>query len=268
MRYEALVRRIGAGAGSKHDTGWTDAELALPPPLAGPPNRARRAAGPAGMFGVNCVGKVQPDHPGGLSYGPVYLVDEDPAQREAVAEMLCAAGHAVRSYDSAASLLAELGAEGPGCIVSGLVPGSDASVALRREIVARSWVFPIIALMPADDVAAAVLAMKTGAVDVVPRPVQPDGLLEAVRGALGVVNRSLGGVAGRAVQDRLARLTRRERQVLDGMVRGQANKAIAHELGISPRTVEVHRAKVMEKLGCRSLPDIVRLALQAGVGEA
>ncbi len=217
---------------------------------------------------MSCVGAVQPARRGDVSFGQIYLVEGDPAHREGVAEILCGAGYAVRGYDSAAALLADLGAQGSGCIVSGLAPGSADSVALHRELAARSWVFPIVALTPAADVAAAVLAMKAGAIDVVPYPIRVDELLEAVRGALGAVGRGHGGPAAQVADDRLVRRTRRERQVLDGMVRGQANKAIAHELGISPRTVEVHRAKVMEKLGCRSLPEIVRLALQAGLGGA
>ncbi len=217
------------------------------------------------MRAMNSFGTIQPAHPAEVNYGPVYLVEEDSTHRKAVAEMLCAAGHLVRSYDSAAAFIADLGAQGLGCIVSGLAPGSADSAALHRELAARSWVVPVIALTPAADVAAAVLAMKTGAVDVVPRPARSDGLLAAVSGALRAANRSRGGPAEQAVLDRLARLTRRERQVFEGMVRGQANKAIAHHLGISPRTVEVHRAKVMEKLGCRNLPDIVRLSLQAGL---
>jgi len=214
------------------------------------------------------VGTVQPPRLSDFSYGSVYLVEEDTVHRAIVAEMLGAAGHSVFSYASTAALLIDLGAQGPGCIVSGLAPGSADSAALHRELAARSWVFPIIALTPAADVASAVLAMKTGAVDVVARPVQPEDLLEAVRGAMDALSRSHSDPAARAVRDRLARLTRRERQVLEGMVGGQQNKGIAHQLGISPRTVEVHRAKVMEKLGCRSLPDIVRLALQAGLGGA
>lgn len=217
---------------------------------------------------MSCIGRVPPDRSGEVPDGPVYFVEEDPGERKLVAEMLCAAGHSVHCYDSVAALLADLGTQEGGCIVLGLTPGSADSEAVHREIAARNWAFPVVAVTPAFDVIAAVLAMKTGAVDVVARPVQPEGLVRAVRGALGAVNRSLGDTAERGVHDRLARLTRRERQVFEGMVRGQANKAIAHELGISPRTVEVHRAKVMEKLGCRSLPDIVRLALQGGLGGA
>lgn len=240
--------------------------MAHPAPLQGLPDFAKTDTAPFGLCVMSCADTVQPARPGDISCGQIYLVEDDPARREGVAGILGGAGYAVRSYEAAAALLADLGAQGPGCIVSGLAPGSADSVALHRELAARSWVFPIVALTPAADVAAAVLAMKSGAIDVVPYPIRVDELLEAVRGALGAVGRGHGGTAAQVVDDRLARLTRRERQVLDGMVRGQANKAIAHELGISPRTVEVHRAKVMEKLGCRSLPEIVRLALQAGLG--
>lgn len=214
---------------------------------------------------MTCLGTIATMQPKDQTSGAVYVVEENCASRAVLAGILGAAGFDVGSYGAMAELLVDLGTLGPGCIVSGLAPGSDDAAALHRELVARGWAFPVIAVTPSADVVAAVRAMKTGAVDVVVRPVVAEDLVEAVRAALAAMNRSDGDPFAQAALDRLARLTRRERQVLGGMVRGQTNKAIAHDLGISPRTVEVHRAKVMEKLGCRSLPAIVRLALQGGI---
>jgi two-component system response regulator FixJ len=140
---------------------------------------------------------------------------------------------------------------------------------LLNELAARGCPFPVVALAPAGDVVTAVRAMKAGAVDVVALPLEAEALAQAVREALeGMGRAAAGGTIPENLRLRLERLTRRERQVLDAMVRGDGNKAIAHELGISPRTVEVHRSKVMEKLSCRSLPDVVRLAVQAGLMRA
>jgi two-component system response regulator FixJ len=222
-----------------------------------------------GVDAMSRVGKVLPALAEDASYGPVYLLDDDCELRASLADALAQAGLVVRSFGSAAGLLADLGALGVGCIVLGLPADSPEVEGLRQELAARAWSFPVVAITPPADVAAAVRAMKTGAVDVVPRPVQAAELVAAVTGALAVSVRFCNGPSGmRAAHERLARLTRRERQVLEGMVRGEANKAIAFELGISPRTVEVHRAKVMEKMGCRSLPEIVRLALHAGLDGA
>jgi two-component system, LuxR family, response regulator FixJ len=212
------------------------------------------------------VGTVQPALSGDASYGPVYLLDDDHDLRACLVDALVQAGLVVRSFASTSALLSDLGALGVGCIVTGMPPESSEAEALRRELAARVWPFPIVAITPPADVGAAVRAMKLGAVDVVPRPVHPADLVAAVKAALARDRIDRQGLNG--VHERLGRLTRRERQVLEGMVRGEASKAIAFNLGISPRTVEVHRAKVMEKLGCRSLPEIVRLTMQAGLAGA
>lgn len=198
----------------------------------------------------------------GLPLGPVYVVAADPALRESLTGALQGTAPEVTVFASVAEVMARIGELAPGCIVSGLCVDSADGSQLLRELAGAGCPFPVVALAPPGDVALAVRAMKAGAVDVVALPVRAEDLAEAVRGAQ---SRADGQGAPLAVRQRLARLTRRERQVLEAMVRGDGNKAIAHGLGISPRTVEVHRAKVMEKLSCRSLPDIVRLAVQAGL---
>lgn len=201
--------------------------------------------------------------------GSVHVVAADGALGEALAAMLRAAGWRVGVFASAAELLGRLEVLASGCIVSGLCIDTADGAMLLRELAARGCPFPVVALAPAGDVGTAVRAMKAGAVDVVALPLEAGALAEAVREALAAMVRPAGsGAIPENLRLRLERLTRRERQVLDAMVRGDGNKAIAHDLGISPRTVEVHRAKVMEKLSCRSLPDVVRLAVQAGMMRA
>ena len=198
--------------------------------------------------------------------GAVYVVDDDPVQCELVRSALFETGLTVRLFGDPASFLAELASLSPGCIIAGQNRGTDRELVLQHDLLVRGCGFPVVALTAPDDVPAAVRAMKAGAADVVVRPVCAEELCIAVLGALATMTRAQEGRStAQAVRVRLARLTRRERQVLEGMVRGEANKSIAYLLGISPRTVEVHRAKVMEKLTCRSLPDILRFALQAGL---
>jgi two-component system response regulator FixJ len=205
----------------------------------------------------------------GTAGGSVYIVAGDEGMAAALAGMVREAGWEVAIFASPAQLLGRLEALGAGCIVSALCVNTADGAVLLHELAARCCPFPVVALAPAGDVGTAVRAMKAGAVDVVALPLEADALAQAVREALEGRARPVGGGAiPENLRLRLERLTRRERQVLDAMVRGDGNKAIAHDLGISPRTVEVHRAKVMEKLSCRSLPDVVRLAVQAGLMRA
>ena len=201
-----------------------------------------------------------------LAVSRVYLIDADPVARAATADALRAFGLAIRSFSAAAAFRAALPSLAPGCIVVSVCPEIPEDDLLQQKIPVSGSEFPIVAVTPEADVAAAVRAMKAGAADVLARPVRPGDLAAVVQGVLALMPRHQADDTGQmAVRERLSRLTRRERQVLDGMVQGEANKAIAHQLGISPRTVEVHRAKVMEKLACRNLPEIVRLALRAGM---
>lgn len=198
--------------------------------------------------------------------GPTYVVVPEPTLREAVVAALRAEGLEAMGFAAAAHLLARLDQVAPGCIVSGLwMNGPDGSV-LLQYLSDPHCPFPVVELAPAGDVETAVRAMKAGAADVVALPLQAAALARAVRTA--VETRALarrGGGVPEVVRIRLERLTRRERQVLEAIVRGDGNKVIGQDLGISRRTVEVHRAKVMEKLSCRSVADVIRLAMQAGM---
>jgi two-component system response regulator FixJ len=185
--------------------------------------------------------------------------------RDSLAFVLESAGLRAKTYPSATSFLEALPLEQPTCVVTDVrMPGISGIDLLRRLTQAREPV-PVIVITGHGDVPLAVEAMKLGAADFIEKPFDDEVMLSAVRAALA---RSRvddpEGVARRAVAERLASLSARERQVLDGLVAGQPNKNIAFQLGISPRTVEVYRANVMTKMRASSLSELVRLSLLAG----
>lgn len=199
----------------------------------------------------------------------VHVVDDDEAVRRSLALMLGSFGHSTRSYASAEALLETPGELAPGCaIVDIRMPGMD-GLALQQALVRRGANLPVVVVTGHADVTSAVRAMKAGAVDFIEKPYSEADMLGAVATALarGADERHHRATAEQAAI-RIAALTPRERDVLRHLVEGWPNKVIAHALGISPRTVEIHRANAMEKLGCRSLAEAVRLALAAGFGEA
>lgn len=194
----------------------------------------------------------------------VHLIDDDEAVRRALAFLLGTAGMAVRVYDSAQSFLDGLDATQPGCVVSDVrMPGID-GLELQRRLKDKGVAIPVIIMTGHADVPLAVEAMKRGAVDFIEKPFPDDVLLSAIRTALDKWGRqtSRSSETGQ-VRTRLASLSPRERQVLDGLLAGHPNKTIAYDLGLSPRTVEVHRANVMTKMGASSLSELVRMALTA-----
>lgn len=195
----------------------------------------------------------------------VHLVDDDEAVRGSLALMLDLFDHRTLTYASAEALLAAPRLA-PGCLIVDLcMPGMD-GLALQSELAARGLPHPVIVVTAHADVRLAVRAMKAGAVDVIEKPYAADDIIGAVRSALArLEDARLHHVAAETAASRIALLTPRELEVLAQLVDGRANKAIAQVLGISPRTVEIHRAKIMEKLGCHSLAEVVRLALAAGL---
>lgn len=191
----------------------------------------------------------------------IHIVEDDRPMRDSLMELLEDAGYTVRAYTSAEELLARGAALEPGCIVSDVrMPGIDGLTLLRRHRTSGSTL-PLVLITGHGDVSMAVAAMKAGAADFLEKPFEADALLAAVDGAL----RGCSGET--AVEDTetagqpLLRLTPRESEVLDHLVAGRSNKEIAARIGISPRTVEFHRAHIMEKTGAKGLPDLVRLAL-------
>jgi len=199
-----------------------------------------------------------------MSEATVFVVDDDHAVREGLGLLLGSAGFAVETYPSADDFLDTYEPGRPGCLVLDIrMPGLD-GLALQERLVSRGLELPIIILSGHGDVPAAVRAFKHGAVDFFQKPVNEEALLAGVRQALGrdAERRRARAHRGEALH-RLEKLTPREREVLEHVVAGRANKAIAAELGISERTVELHRARIMRKLKARSLPELTRLVLAA-----
>jgi len=194
----------------------------------------------------------------------VHLIDDDAAVRQSLAFLLATAGHAVRVHESALAFLENLEGLQPGCIVSDVrMPGMD-GLALQRRLRELGVKLPMIIMTGHADVALAVEAMKAGAVDFIEKPFDDDLLL----GAIAVALERRGDAAAQdsetaRTRERLERLTEREREVLEGLLAGRPNKTIAYDLGISPRTVEIHRANVMTKMGARNLATLVRMTLAA-----
>ena len=201
---------------------------------------------------------------GGMSVaGTVHVVDDDPAMRDSLRMLLEASGFVVRTFDSAGALLAT-NPGGIACVLTDVrMPDIDGLALLRRLRVQGSLV-PVIVMTGQGDIAIAVQAMKAGAVDFLEKPFDDDALFEAIRRALEQSERlrELAATSEDATS-RIATLTPREREVFDLLVSGLPNKAIANTLGASPRTIEVHRARVFEKLRANNLPDLVRLLLAA-----
>ena len=193
----------------------------------------------------------------------VHLIDDDEDVRRALSFLLGTAEFAVKVYESATSFLEKYNPSLNGCIVTDVrMPEMDGLQLLRRlkEI---GVMLPVIIMTGHADVALAVEAMKIGAVDFIEKPFPDEVLLSAIRSALA---RQKNAAAGdlEQVRTRLATLTQREREVLNGLLAGHPNKTIAYDLGLSPRTVEVHRANVMTKMGASSLSELVRMTLFIG----
>jgi two-component system, LuxR family, response regulator FixJ len=202
-----------------------------------------------------------------LSNNVVHVVDDDAAIRDSLSFLLESAGFTARTYETAPDLLARANELEPGCIVTDVrMPGMSG-----LELVARlkelGVVHPVIVLTGHADVALAIEAMKAGVLDFLEKPFDDEALLGAVRSALAAGEGEFSRSAERAeVERRVASLTDRERDVFEAIVAGDSNKAAAIRLGISPRTVEIYRANVMEKMGAKSLSELVRLALQREPG--
>jgi len=198
----------------------------------------------------------------------VHVVDDDVAVRESLAFLLQSAGITVATYDSAAAFLAVAPGLHAGCVLTDVrMPGMD-GLALQRRIAALGSNLAVVVMTGHGDVPIAVAALKAGARDFLEKPFPDDRLLTVVSEALAASQRAhqaheaAAGIAGR-----LASLTPREREVLSHLVEGKPNKTIAYDLGTSPRTVEVQRARVMEKMGARSLAELVRMVLAVEPGE-
>jgi two-component system response regulator FixJ len=189
----------------------------------------------------------------------VHIVDDDEAVRQSLAFLLSTAGIPVRVYESATSFLAGLASLQAGCLITDVRMPDMTGIELLQRLRAKNIKLPVIVITGHGDIPLAVEAMKSGALDFIER-----AILRAV-GAAEERGKKLGRRSEEEtlVAARLASLSERERQVLDGLVAGNANKTIAHALGISPRTVEVYRANLMTKMQAKSLSELIRITLAA-----
>lgn len=196
----------------------------------------------------------------------VFVLDDDEAVRDSLGALLESAGFVVETFDSGADFLDRLEPEGGGCLVLDVRMPGLSGLEVQEELAKKNIAIPVIIITGHGDVPIAVKALKSGAFDFIEKPFTDDIILESVRHALeqGLQNKQ-DISAAMEIKARLVRLTPRERDVLGQLVIGNPNKIIAHELGISPRTVEIHRARVLEKMSARSLSHLVRLAIAAGV---
>lgn len=194
----------------------------------------------------------------------VHVVDDDPAVRRSLERLLDAAGFHVVSYQSPAAFLNAASGLSAGCVLLDIrMPGVD-GLEVQARLNRLRVNLPVIVMTGHGDVPSAVRAMKAGAVDFLEKPFDDETLLNAIGGAFAKASRLIGGdrEAVRAAQ-RIATLSPREREVLDALLAGRQNKVIAFDLNISVRTVEVHRARMMERLGTKQFADAIRLAVMA-----
>lgn len=199
----------------------------------------------------------------------VHVIDDDEAMRKSLAFLLRTAKVEVQTYESALVFLENLSKVKSGCIITDVrMPGMSGIDLLKRLRQLKNNM-PVIVITGHGDVPLAVEAMKEGAVDFLEKPFDDEILLAAIRSALTERATDIERQAGRAaIHDKLAALSTRERQVLEGLVAGHPNKTIAFDLGISSRTVEIYRANVMTKMEATSLSDLVRMALVGGILDA
>jgi two-component system response regulator FixJ len=194
----------------------------------------------------------------------VHLVDDDAAIRRSVGFMLKTSGHRVESYESGTELLKASNHLDDGCILLDIrMPEMD-GLEVQQALQERGVNLPVIIMTGHGDVNLAVRAMKAGAVDFIEKPFEKDALLGSLEeGYRRLSRKEATDERARDAAVRLQALTPREKDVLDGLAQGLPNKTIAYDLGISPRTVEIHRANLMTKLGVRSLSEALRIAFAA-----
>ncbi len=199
----------------------------------------------------------------------VHVVDDEPELRRALTRLLNAEGYRVQAFASALEFMADLEAREPGCVLLDVaMPGLD-GLELQQRIAACAARLPVVFLTGHGDIPMSVRAIKAGAIDFLTKPVRRDELLRAVTSAHAAVDAWIREESTRAdLTGRLSRLTRREREVIEHVIAGRLNKLIAERLGTAEHTVKIHRARGMEKLGARSVAELVRLADRLGLQPA
>lgn len=194
----------------------------------------------------------------------IHVVDDDPALRDSLSALLQAHDFEVVLHENAEQFLSCAGKVEVGCaLIDVNMPGMS-GIELLAELRMRGFKLPCIVMTGAGQISLAVKAMKAGAIDFIEKPFEADILVESLREALVKQPKSVGQ---EEASEKLSRLTPRERDVMLGIATGQQNKVIANALGISPRTVEIHRARVMTKLEANSIADVVKLSLLHKMGD-
>ena len=197
----------------------------------------------------------------------VYVVDDEPAVLKSLARLLRSAGYRPETFGSARDFIAQHQSDAPGCVVLDVTMPGFTGLELQQWLARARNPLPIIFISGHGDVPTTVRAMKAGAIDFLTKPVDDQALLTAIENALRrdqAVRAARAGLA--SIRERLARLTPREREVLEHVVSGQLNKQIAADLRTVEKTIKVHRGRVMRKMEVKSLAELVRLAEQAGIG--
>jgi FixJ family two-component response regulator len=195
----------------------------------------------------------------------IFIVDDDAAVRDALKLLLRSVGQAVEAYGSAQEFLDAYSEDRPGCLVLDIRMPGMSGLELQQKLNERHSILPIIFITGHGDVPMAVEAMQAGAVDFIQKPFRDQDLIDRINQALDKdANNRLALGERNDIRRRLDTLTPREREVLDLVVHGKANKVIAGDLKLSQRTVEIHRARVMEKMQASSLAHLVRMVLEVG----
>ncbi len=198
----------------------------------------------------------------------IYIVDDHEAVRDSLSALLQANGLTVETYACAGDFLEAFNPSSHGCLLLDLRLPDMSGIEVQQKLSAMGARLSTVMISGYGDIPLAVKAMKAGAVDFIEKPYVDELILDRVRSAVELSHRAQEEEASADnLAVRLASLTPREREVLEALVSGQPNKVIAHQLGISPRTVEIHRARVMAKMEARSLSHLVRMALLAGIDE-
>lgn len=198
--------------------------------------------------------------------GHIYVIDDDEAMRDSLNFLLDSSGFGVTLFENAQSFLDALPGLAFGCVVSDVrMPGIDGIELLKRMKTQHSP-FPILIMTGHGDVPLAVEAMKLGALDFLEKPFEDDRLVTMIESAIRQAEPAAKSESiAQDIAARVASLSPRERQVMEGLIAGLSNKLIAREYDISPRTIEVYRANVMTKMQANSLSELVRLAMRAGM---
>lgn len=195
----------------------------------------------------------------------IFVVDDDSAVRDALKLLLRSVGQAVETHASAQEFLDSYGEDRPGCLVLDIRMPGISGLELQQKLNEKHSILPIIFITGHGDVPMAVEAMQAGAVDFIQKPFRDQDLIDRINQALEKDSSNRAALGERNdIRRRLETLTPREREVLDLVVQGKANKVIAGDLKLSQRTVEIHRARVMEKMQASSLAHLVRMVLEVG----